>query len=174
MDPPVEQSTGDGSSGATSDGDASTGASTGASTSGGVDTASTSGGTSTGDEETGLVPVDLPPEMAGEWVCDGWEDPILLELDFIDASMAWSGSACGPYTVDGAFPMVCDSLAFGDPSRTGTQAYWSFELDYTKFDVPVRYIDMAMDYVPETDTLEGILVLNDGNPIPETCERLVR
>jgi hypothetical protein len=155
-------------SGTTSDGDASTNTS---SASGGVDTGSTSDGTSSTGE---AFPAELPPEMAGDWVCSGWEDSIFLELDVVGATMAWSGSACGPYTVDGAFPMVCDSLVFGDPSLSGTQAYWSFELDYTKFGVDVRYIDMAMDHVPQTDTLEGVLVLDDGNPIPELCERFMR
>jgi hypothetical protein len=155
-------------SGTTSDGDASTSES---SSSGSIETGATSDGTSSTGE---AFPVELPPEMAGEWVCSGWEDSILLELDVGDTTMEWSGSACGPYTVDGAFPMVCDSLVFGDPSITGTQASWSFELDYTKFGVDVRYIDMAMDYVQETDTLEGIFVLNDGDPIPEVCERLMR
>jgi hypothetical protein len=170
VDGPIEPSTGSGSSSATT-ADASASAS---SASGGLETSSSSGDASSGADETGVTPTDLPPEAAGEWVCSGWEDPLYIDLQLTPPTV-WEGTACAPYsTRPGPIEPSCDALGFDHANLTNTQAYWIFELDYTDAGLGVLAIDMGMSYVPETDTLEGFLFLNGGAPIPETCERLMR
>jgi hypothetical protein len=56
-----------------------------------------------------------------------------------------------------------------------TQAYWIFELDYEPLGGSIVSLDLGVDYMPDTDTLEGFLIPNpprDGF-IPETCMRYV-
>jgi hypothetical protein len=170
VDGPVEQPTGDGSSGAAASGDASTSAS---SASGGLETSSSAGSSSSGAEETAEAPDELAPAAAGEWLCTGWEDPIYLRLEVGEVD-PWQGIACGP-DLSGNPPHQstnCDELGFGHSNLTGTQAYWVFDLDYTPIGGEVVAIDLGVDYVPETDTLEGFILIDAmGGFQPETCVR---
>jgi hypothetical protein len=168
---PVAESTGDGSSGAASTGDAST-----SSASGGVETAAAASETTAASDETALPLDELPTEAAGDWLCTGWEDPIFIRLQ-PGRTMPWEGTACGPdLTTNPPHEWTtCDELGFGHPNLTLTQAYWTFELDYEPFGGDVVSLDLGVDYVPDTDTLEGFLIPNpppDGF-IPETCMRYV-
>jgi hypothetical protein len=117
---------------------------------------------------------ELPPDAAGEWLCTGWEDPIYVRLQ-IGVTMPWDGTACGP-NLDVSEPSEwtnCDALGFGHINTTGTQAYWIFTLPYDDFGGPERSIDLGVDYVASTDTLEGWLLLNSppSGFIEETCTR---
>jgi hypothetical protein len=70
---------------------------------------------------------------------------------------------------------TCYDLGFGHLNLTNTQAYWIFELDYEPFGGSVVAIDLGVDYVPASDTLEGFLITNppvDGF-IPQMCMRYV-
>jgi hypothetical protein len=168
---PVAESTGDGSSGTATTGDASTSTS-----SAGGGTSSAASETTAASEETAASLEELPPEAAGDWLCTGWEDPIFIRLQ-PGRAMPWDGTACGP-DLSGNPPhewTTCDDLGFGHPNVTNTQAYWIFELDYEPFGGSVVAIDLGVDYVPASDTLEGLLIADppvDGF-IPETCMRYV-
>lgn len=172
VDEPVEQPTGDGSSGAVTSADASTSTST-SSASGGVASSSSEGDASSGTEETGEAADGLPAEAAGEWLCTGWEDPLYIRL-VPGAVEPWQGTACGPDLSPNPphESTNCDAIVFEHPNLTGTQAYWIFELDYTPFGGMVVAFDFGVDYVPETDTLEGFIAIDSmGGFQPETCMR---
>jgi hypothetical protein len=172
VDEPVAQSSGDGSSGGASSGDAGTSTSA---ASGAAPTSATGEGSSAADE-TAANGEELPPEAAGGWLCTGFEDPIFLQLE-TSTGMSWDGIACGPDGSSNPPPewSSCDDLGFGHANLTNTQAYWTFELDYGFIGEGVITIEMGVDYVPASDTLEGWLVAVDVDPafIPETCMRYV-
>lgn len=173
VEEPGEESSHDVDSGTTASGDAST--STSSATGSVASAASTTDETAA--DETAGVPDELPPAAEGDWMCTGYEDPLFVQLSAGPRS-SWSGTVCAPG--NGAMTPYewspCDSLGFGHPNITNTQAYWTFELDWSVLGGPVIPLEMAVDYVPETDTLEGFVIVesDDGASfIPEVCTRYV-
>ncbi|HET6582607.1 MAG TPA: hypothetical protein VFG69_04155 [Nannocystaceae bacterium] len=161
---------------AESNGAGSSGAPMSDETSSGIDPDTTSESSSSAESSTTEAPDDeLPPDAAGNWMCTGWEDPIYLRLVPGD-DMPWAGTACGPDASLGhprEWTGNCGELGFGHPNGTGTQAYWIFTLEYDELGGPALFFDLGVDYVAESDTLEGFLLLDDppSGFIPETCER---
>jgi hypothetical protein len=126
------------------------------------------------ESTTSPPPNELPPEARGNWLCTGSGDPIYVRL-VPDEAMPWNGTACGP-DPEVAEPSEwtnCADLGFGHPNGTGTQAYWTFVLEYEAAGGPEVSIDLGVDYVADTDTLEGFLFVNDppSGYLPESCTR---
>jgi len=118
------------------------------------------------------MPDELPPDAAGDWLCTGFEDPLYLRLS-IDDAMQWVGSACGPNAAV-LEPSAWTNCADLQPHANvfGTQAYWTFVLPYEDFGGPEILFEIALDYLGETDTLEGVLYAKTTpGLITETCTR---
>jgi hypothetical protein len=141
-----------------------------------ADTTSTSGDpvadTTGAESTTATMPDELPPDAVGEWLCTGFEDPLYLRLS-VDDEMQWAGTACGPnleMTEPSAWTNCADLLPH--TNYVGTQAYWTFELAYEDFGGPKLLFEIALSYVPATDTLEGVVYTEStGGYMPEFCSR---
>lgn len=167
---PDAEATASSSSGVTT----STDASTSTSSATGATEGTTAAGETTGTATTGGPVDELPPAAEGEWLCTGFEDPIFLSLGPGGAT-PWEGTACGPdLTPNPPHQWTnCAELLFGHPNLAGTQTYFVFELDYTRWGGTMLSFDMGLDYVPETDTLEGVMIIEEPPFVPASCMRYV-
>jgi len=165
-----------GSSGAPDDSGSDDGSSASPGTSGADDDGdTTSAGSSddtssgAGDSTTADMPAELPGEAAGEWLCTGFEDPLYLTLSMPTLGGNWSGNVCGPEGGDTPSEWTaCDKL-HEHVNVAGTQAYWTFTIPYSVADLS---LDLALDYVPAVDELQGFVFPNaGGGPVDETCTR---
>lgn len=166
-----------GSTGAADDsgsdgGSSSMGASASADDDGGTTIAGSSdeGSSGAGDSTTAEMPAELPSEAVGEWLCTGFEDPLYLTLRMPTLAGEWSGNVCGPEGGDVPSEWTaCDKL-HEHTNIAGTQGYWTFVIPYATGDVS---LDLALDYVPGVDELQGLVFQNDngGASVPETCTR---
>jgi hypothetical protein len=170
-EPDPEASAGS-SSGATTSADASTSSATAAIEP--ATEATTAAGETTAAATTGAPVDELPPAAEGEWLCAGFEDPIFLSLE-PGTTVPWEGTACVPSVTPNPPPlwMSCGELGFGHPNLVGTQTYFTFEIDYARWGGGVVSFDMGVDYMPETDTLEGVILVNGSLFMPEICMRYV-
>jgi hypothetical protein len=127
------------------------------------------GSSDAADSTTAEMPAELPGEAAGEWLCTGFEDPLYLTLSMPSLAGDWSGNVCGPEGGDTPSEWTaCDKL-HEHVNIAGTQAYWTFEIPYAVGDLS---LDLALDYVPAVDELQGFVFPNaGGGPVEETCAR---
>jgi hypothetical protein len=164
-----------GSTGAADDSTSDGGSSSITDTSGADDDGTTSAGSSDegssdgADSTTAEMPAELPSEAEGAWLCTGFEDPLYLTLSMPTLAGDWSGDVCGPEGGDTPSEWTaCDKL-HEHVNVAGTQAYWTFEIPYA---VGELSLDLALDYVPSVDELQGFVFPNaGGGPVEETCTR---
>lgn len=170
VQPGDDSDTGDGSS--VGPGSEGSGAVTATSSTGSVDPGTTSASDDTassssdgGDESTGVV----PPEVEGDWVCTGFEDPFFLRLQIADDGVV-KGTICTPLDAQGDPPDWSPCAPLLEHFNVAqTTIYFAAQIEHELYPMGVLTIEAGLEYLPKTDLLVGVLWA--GATFEETCER---